>query len=265
MNEAVKEKQQPRTALDFIKKGVEFKPPVVLLYGTEGIGKTTWATSSENSILIPIEEGWGHLDVNRFPLITNFEQFASAIHALEVEDHDYSNIVIDSVDWLERLVHQRTIELFPQGGISEISDYPYGGGYAKAIGVWEKHVLQPLTRIRNDRGMGIILIAHSEIKPFADPVNEPFDRYQIKLHKSSAAKISEWADCVLFANWEMHTTKTSKGMSEHTRGVGQGKRKLFCEERPGWRAKNRYGLPPELDFEWSIFFNAIKEGMKNGK
>jgi hypothetical protein len=109
-------------------------------------------------------------------------------------------------------------------------------------------VLTALNHLRVKRDMACILIAHSEIKRFDSPMSEPYDRYQPKLQSRLGSLIQEWADLVLFCVFDVATTKTDVGFDKKvTRGIGTGQRKMFTEERPAFYAKNRYGMPVELD------------------
>ena len=118
--------------------------------------------------------------------------------------------------------------------------------------------------LRNEKNMAVLLLAHAEVKRFDSPDVEPYDRYKMKLHKSVEAKITEWCDAVLFANYKIYTEKTDVGFNKKvTRGTGAGERFMYTEEKPAYKAKNRYSLPEEIPFvkgeAWNLLMAEIKK------
>ena len=106
--------------------------------------------------------------------------------------------------------------------------------------------------------MAVILLAHTTIKRFDSPEVEPYDRYQPKLQERSNAVIREWADAVLFANYKTIVKKDDVGFNKTSnRGISNGERMLFCNERPAYMAKNRYSLPDSIGLSWNEFAEAI--------
>lgn len=247
------------TLKTLISTGLTPKPPRILLYSIEGIGKSTFGASAYKPIIIQTEDGLDEIDAPKFPKATSFEDVMASLRLLYTEEHDYKTVVIDTLDWLEPLIWQATCALHGQANIEA---FGYGKGYSFAMDQWER-LLKALDCLRNDKGMAIILIAHAEVRRFDSPDVEPYDRYQVKLHRSASAKIIEWADAVLFVNYQIFTEKTDVGFNKKVvRGTGGQSRLMYTEERPAYKAKNRYGLPSELPFEkgeaWNTLVNAIK-------
>jgi hypothetical protein len=157
--------------------------------------------------------------------------------------------VIDSADWLERLIWKKVCQ---NEGKKAITDFGYGAGYGKANAIYSD-VLQALNCCR-DAGMNVILIAHCAIARFENPEGDSYDRYVPKLHKDAAALIQEWADEVLFATYKVNVRKSDEGFNkERGVGVGAGERVLRTTERPGHLAKNRLGLPDELPMNFDAY------------
>jgi hypothetical protein len=112
--------------------------------------------------------------------------------------------------------------------------------------------------LRSERGMTVLILAHSMIQRFDSPEHEPYDRYQPKLHKGASALMQEWADCVLFFNYHLATVKSDAGFNKKVvRAVGQGDRKIHTQERPAFLAKQRYGLDETLPMDWAEFAAGI--------
>lgn len=230
------------------------RPPRIIVHGVAGVGKTTLGASAPNPVFIQTEDGLGSLDVPHFPLAKTFGEVMEAFGALYSEEHSFETLVVDSVDWLEPLVWAEVCRRNSWGSIEQPG---YGKGYLAAGDVWREYV-DAVNALRNDRGMAIVQIAHTDIKRFDSPETEPYDRYVIKLHKRAAEMLSEHADMILFANWKVSTTKADVGFNQKvTRAVGRGERTLYTEERPAFLAKNRHGLPPELPMTWAALVEAM--------
>lgn len=229
-------------------------PPRVVIHGEGGVGKTTFAANAYNPIFLPFEDGLSGLEVDAFPLITSHAAAMEAINALRSEQHEFGTVVLDSLDWLEPLIWQKVAI---DAGKRSIEDIPYGKGYVEAAPLW-REVLDGLNALRTERSMAVILIAHSEIKRFEAPDSEPFDRYQIKLHKSANALMREWADIIGFAHHETAIKKENTGFNnQRARGVATGRRLLRVVETPACVAKNRYSLPDVIDLTWPALLSAM--------
>ena len=161
--------------------------------------------------------------------------------------HDFKTVVVDSVDWLEPLVWAKACR---DNGWASIEDAGYGKGYVAALNLWRQYI-DGLNALRDDRGMTVIQIAHTDIKRFDSPEHDPYDRYVIKLHTRAAALLQEHSDVVLFANYRISTVKADVGFNKKVnRAMGSGERVIHTAERPAFLAKNRYGLPETLPLDW---------------
>jgi hypothetical protein len=237
--------------LQAISRNSATKAPRVMVYGVEGVGKTTFAAQAPNPIVLPTEDGLGSLDVSSFPLATSTDQVREAIGALYNEEHDYGTIVVDSLDWLETIIW-REIE-----AKHDAKELAYGKGAIIAAEVW-RELLEGLNALRNDKGMAVVLIAHSTIKRFDSPETEPYDRFQPKLQDRSSALVREWCDAVMFANYRTIVKKSDVGFNkEVARGISTGERLLYTSERPAFMAKNRYSLPDSIPLSWDAFVSSI--------
>jgi hypothetical protein len=222
------------------------KPPRIWVYGTAGIGKTTLGTYAPAPVFIQTEDS--HVEVATFGVLKTYSDVTQAIGELIKQPHDFKTIVLDSVDWLEPLIHAETCRI---NKWNSIEDPGYGKGFAAALEVW-REFLEGLNIARDEREMGIILIGHAEIKKFDSPETEPYDRYQPKLQKSASALVQEHVDALLFANYMVSTTKADAGFNRKAvRGVGNGTRHLYTIERPAFLAKNRYNMPDRIPLEWA--------------
>lgn len=248
------------SVLSAVQKGRSQRPPRVLIYGTEGIGKSTWAAQAPVPIFVQTEDGIDELGVDRFPLARSFDEVANALDELAREQHDYQTVVVDSLDWLERLIWDHLCREAGAASIEKV-DGGYGRGYIHALSLW-RQVIDSLTALRDQRNMAVILTAHCKIEKFEDPESVSYDRYSPRLHKHASALLTEWADAVLFATRKIRTQTEDAGFNRkrsiaHALGRDGAERVLKCVGGPSCVAKNRYAIAEELPLSWESFVEAI--------
>lgn len=239
-------------SLSSLKRRSDRKPPRMLVYGTAGVGKTTLGMNAPKPVFLQTEES--EVDVPTFGLLRTYDEIMESIASLYGEEHDFQTVVIDSLDWLEPLIWRETCRA---NGWANIESAGFGKGYVAALDQW-RTMLDGFNALRDERNMGVIMLAHCEIKRFDSPETEPYDRYQIKLQTRASALVQEHVDCVLFANYRVSTVKSDLGFNKKAvRGVGAGDRLLYTNERPAFLAKNRYSLPDSLPLDWASLSAAL--------
>lgn len=246
-------------SLEAVTSSKSFPPQKIVLYGVPGIGKTTFASTFPAPILLRTEDGACALDIPTFPkVVASLQDFDAAVSAL-MGQHAFRTLAVDSLDWLEPLVWSYVCK---QAGKENIEDFGFGKGYIKVDDVWRR-IQAKLDKLRA-RGMHIIAIAHAEAKTFDPPDADAYTRYGLKLHKRGAALWEEWAEMVLFANYRTHIIAPSEGSKgKSSKAHGSGDRVLYTAERPAFRAKSRWPVPPEInigqDAQWTAFHEALHE------
>jgi hypothetical protein len=238
-----------RMTLTNIRQGKVVKPDRVLLTGTEGIGKTTFASCAEKPIFLAAEDGIAQMDVSSFPEPHAISEVYEAIRCLRQDKHDHKTFVVDTLDWLEPLIFE---EVCKRNDWVNIEAPGYGKGYAVAVDEVRK-LLADLDTLRAERGMEIILLAHTQIKIFNNPNGPDYSRYELAVNRQSAAVYKQWADSVLFACFE-EVVKKEKGEAK-AKAHATGARVIHTERRAAWDAKNRYNLPEVIplsyeDYAW---------------
>jgi hypothetical protein len=235
-----------------ITKGKVEKPLLLLIYGPDKVGKSTFAASAPKPIFIQAEEGSNQLDVARLETPKNFREIMEQV-AQVATDPEYQTLVIDTLDWMQAMVFEQvcaTADKMPK----TIADIPFGRGYPMALILWREFIAQ-LNLVR-DSGKNVILLAHSVLKKYEDPtVAGGYDRYQLQLHdgsttsktESTADLFKQYVDVIGFANFKAYPTDDPR------RAYGDGTRVLYTERRPAFDAGNRLSLPPELPFDWDSF------------
>lgn len=243
-------------SLASLRTTTSLTPPRILMHGVAGVGKTTFAAGADDPVMIMTEDGLGTLQVPHFPQAGSFADVSEALDALLNEDHGFRTVVVDSVDWLEPLIWAETCR---RNGWQSIETPGFGKGFAEALTVWREY-LDKLNALRDQKGMAVIQIAHTDIKRFDSPEHEPYDRYVIKLQARAAALMQEHSDVVLFANYRLSIAKADVGFNKKVaRALGSGERVLHTAERPAFLAKNRYGLPDTLPLDWKAFIEAMPQ------
>lgn len=241
-------------SLESIKKTTAMHAPRVLIVGTAGVGKTTWASQAPKPVFLFTEDGAGALEVEAFPLVQSFDDVLAAIGVLYSEDHEYQTLVLDSVDHLEPLIWDKVCR---EHQVDSIEALGYGKGYVEALTYW-RQILDGLNALRDTKDMAIILIGHVQVKRFESPEHDSIDRFEPKMHAKASALVQESVDCILFAKHKTITKTEDLGFKKtRTRGISTGVRVVCTVETASYIAKNRYGLPDELPLDWQAFADAI--------
>lgn len=218
----------------------------VLIYGTAGIGKTTWAAQAAEPAFVLTEDGLGQNEVDHFPRCDTYAEAFDCIRQLIAEDHSYRTVVLDSVSALERMVWAALLEA---DGKRDLQSYGWWKGYEAARDRYWPDLLMSLDHLVDAKEMDVILIGHSEITKFKGPETDDYNRYMPALHPTLMPVIAQWCDAVLFASYAVHTVKAG----DRTVAKGTGERTVKTEERPAFLAKNRYSLPSEIPLDWGEF------------
>lgn len=240
------------TFQDNLIKGKQVTPPRIAIYGTHGIGKSTFASKFSKPIFISTEDGLAGLDVISFPRAEHISDVRQNIGILAKEPHDFKTLVIDSVDWL--------VEPLIVGDIEKRFDEKERGYGKGAVMIAEafREILEGLDVLRKKRNMSIVLIAHASILRYDDPRTEPYDRYQPKLPNRCNALMQEWVDILAFAAFRVLIKKTDVGFNNTvSRGITTGERLLHFIETPAFVAKNRYNCPEDIELSYEEFKKVV--------
>lgn len=247
-------------SLATLKTGISKAPPRILMYGAEKVGKTTLAASAPSPIFLRTEDGEGKLDMTSWDMKT-FDDFVQAINVLSTEKHDFQTLVVDTIDWFEPMIHTKVMRDRPQNEkgktVVNIDDYGYGKGYLYAMDYWIQ-VIDGLNFLRTERGMIIILLAHTQIKSYSPPDSEAYDRFTLKMNEKASEKLMEFVDCIFFARKKVFLREDDKGKNKAV-GTADG-REIMTESLPSFRAGNRYNLPASIPLDentWPVIAASI--------
>lgn len=234
------------------------KPPRVLVYGVGGIGKTSLFADFPKPIFSDIEGGADQLGVARFDSIKKLDDLKKQIEYLCKEDHDYKTYVIDSADWLEKLITEHITEVHDE------KDLAYGKGndfIRRELG----KILAGLDWLRNYKGMIIAFTAHAKIKQFKDPMASDYDIYTLNCKDEKfASLLIEWCDLVGFANYRISVVSDGESFGKKiTKAKGGDDRILYVTNKASFVAKNRYAIKDQLPLDAKKLLKAIKGDSDN--
>jgi hypothetical protein len=221
-----------------IVKGKQQTPVRGVIYGVEGIGKSTLAAQCPKAIVLDTEDGTHHLDCARV-VCHDWLTLTDAMNELIRDAQGFASVVIDSADWAERILVDH---LLKKTGKRSIEDFGFGKGFTMLAEEFGR--LLGLCDSLVSRGINVIWVAHSKVVRTSPPdQDEGYDRWELKLTKQCAPLLREWCDLLLFANYRL---KLVEGADGRTRAKGGKERVLFAERSAAWDAKNRFDLPPEM-------------------
>lgn len=240
-----------------ITRGKRARAQRVVIYGPEGIGKSSFAAQFPEPLFIDTEGSTDNMDVARMDdKPTSYTMLKNQIAFVKANPTCCKTLIIDTIDWAESLIVE---DVCAQHGKKGIEDFGWGNGYTytkEEVGRF-LNMLQDLIEL----GINVVLTAHAQMRKFEQPDEMgAYDRWELKLGKKTSSQtaplVKEWADMVLFANYKtvVMTTDTNK-----KKATG-GQRVLYTEHHPAWDAKNRHGLPPELPLDYASIahiFNVV--------
>lgn len=245
-------------------KGRVKLPALALIYGQEGTGKTTFGGSAPDPAILDLQRGSMHIDtVFRLPFdplwITDapekaYTEMMDAPRVLLRESHSYKTFVSDPLGEMETIIYSHV-----KTKIKNLAS-DFGAGYELARESWRTY-LADCDRLRYEKGMHIIFVAHSDVKEFRNPAGPDYDQFRVSLQDKTASLIRRHVDDVLYVTFETYVAEKAKGDLK-AKGVSTGKRVAYTEFRAGWYAKNRHGMPPQIPFSWQSYADYLDQNIE---
>src|SRR5258708_26313501 len=260
--QAALETAKPKKAgtLSLIIRQRKRRPIFGVLEGPSGVGKSTFASESDNPVFIPCERGLDQITTAKFPTPRTLEEFGAYLKAVDEEAHDYRTLVIDTIDALELLIFDAVIIEAQKLDKRIKSIEEVGGGwqkgYSRAREYWQRLVAR-MTAF--SERMNVLLIAHSHLRSVNDPmVGTAYDVYEMKVQQKSAELIKQSVDLILFARLTTSVVKESQ-KARKGRGLVSGDREMYTEPTSGVEAKNRYDLESPMEFSWAALEKGVND------
>lgn len=264
---------QKRNFLQEIRTEVKARPTAAVLYGVPGIGKTSMAANIPGVVFLtdPTEDGITTLksfnrvpkSVAQLPPARSWEDALGMIDQLATGEHSYRALAIDAMGGFERLCHEHVCRRDYRGEWGDKGFGSYQKGFDNAVTDWKQFIIA-LDRLRDERGMSIIWLAHSRVKNFKNPEGPDFDRYKPDVHEKTWEVTHKWAEMILFLNYVTVVDKDGKAQ-------GGQERVMFTVHHPAYDAKNRHGLPDTIDMgstgaeAWKSLADALRAAGKDGE
>jgi GTPase SAR1 family protein len=225
-----------------IIEGKEKRPLKIVIYGPEGIGKSTFASKFPDPLFIDTEGGTSNLDVRRIKCSKSWDELLLIVKEIIKNPTICKTLVLDTADWSETMCINAVTEKYRK---NNIEDFGYGKGYT--------YLLDEYTRLLSlfdeliEVGINVVITAHAKPRKFELPEEQgAFDRYEMKLTRQVAPVIKEWCDALFFVNYKIYVVTTEN----NTKKAQGGKRVLYTTHNPTYDAKNRFDLPEELELKF---------------
>lgn len=214
----------------------------VVIYGPEGIGKSTLASQFPDAVFIDTEGSTKELDVARYPAPMSWNDIITDVEDTAAEA-PCKTLIIDTADWAEQFCIKAVCQ---KNGVGGVEDFGYGKGY-----VYVSETFAELLRACDkciEAGINVVFTAHAMMRKFEQPDEMgAYDRWEMKLSKKVAPLLKEWADMVLFCNYKTDVITDQNTKSKKATG---GRRVVYTSHHPCWDAKNRYGLPDQMEMSF---------------
>lgn len=224
----------------------------VVLYGSEGIGKSTLAAMFPNPLFIDTEGGTAHMDVRRIAKPGTWVELMDILNEVSMTSDICGSLVIDTADWAEQLAISHVCAKYKKAGLE---DFGYGKGHTYLAEEFTPF-FRALDRIIG-AGIHVVVTAHAKMRKFEQPDEMgAYDRWEMKLSKQVAPLFKEWCDMLLFLNYQTYVVTTE---NKSTKAQG-GKRVIYTSHHPCWDAKNRHGLPEVLDLDYENIAHIFEKG-----
>ena len=233
-----------------IRKGPQARAIRTVIYGPEGIGKSTLASQFPDVVFIDFEHGTDSMDVGRFDTPESFDGVLTLLNSISQEDV-CKTVVLDTADKLEQLISRHVCLKYE---IGSIEDAGYGKGYTYLAEAWIE--LMKVCDNVIDSGKNIVFVAHAQMRKFEQPDEMgAYDRWELKLSKKTSPLLKEWSDMLLFCNYKTSVVTDEKTKSKKVVG---GKRVMYSAHNPCWDAKNRFNFPDSMEMSFSEIASAFK-------
>lgn len=213
-----------------ISSGVIKTPQKVYLYGTPGVGKTQLCSHIPNALVLDLEKGSLNFDVKRILNVTTFDEFRKFIAWFTKEK--YETLVIDSFTKIEQMITNYVLET---NGWPNLEKPGYGKGYEVLKQEFMRFISACNFLVEN--GKNVVIVGHSTVKPFMDPMGEQYDRFQPDCQKQILPILISQMDSLFFYSWRKIIVEAEKGDRHIAKGSGD--REIFTVERPAFIAKSR--------------------------
>lgn len=231
-----------------ITKGRVKKALKIVLYGPEGIGKSTLAAQFPGAVFIDTEDSTAHMDVARFDKPSSWQMIKDQADWVRTHPGEVGTLIIDTADWAEQM---EIADLCKKNGWDSIETPGFGKGYTYSAEEFGKllNILQGCVNV----GVNVVITAHAQLRKVELPEEMgAYDHWEMKTSKKVAPMIREWADAVFFLTYKTVIINVDgKGQTKGKNKAQGGRRVMHTNHTPFWDAKNRFDLPDEIPLDFN--------------
>jgi len=250
-----------------IQKGKQGGPRRVLFHGTNFVGKTTFASQAFGGCLLANLEDDRDVDMDKSPPIRTWDDWQEFwLYCDSTKDLPYRWVAIDTIDALQRILEKK---ICADKGADSMADdkFSYGKGNKFIEAAWDKIKFQ-LDWLHTERGLGIILLSHSEAVKITPPDAPSYERWEPSVCEFARDLLCDWSQEVFFGSFRTYVAQEDAGFNR-TRNIAAGGTERVIRTAPtaGVRAKNRLNMPEtmtEFSFEKYAEFFVPSELLKKG-
>jgi hypothetical protein len=258
--------------LSKLKKGKVSAPPLMVIYGAPGIGKTAFGVGTtaannfgegkDSHILMNIDfRGADRLACNRLfdAPVKGLDDIKIGFQALAEQEHNFKWLCIDDLSTLERLFVD---EVCKENNVDAIGKIDYGRGYELAKAKWDVF-FKMIKRLQEVRKIGVLIVGHTNVEQLRDPMSESYTRHDLQLDRRSKAIVKNAVELIGFAHKKVYTKEVDSGFTKELRAIDKSERVLtIAPDIEGFESKDRFRLPSEMVLDWDVFAAHLKEVLK---
>lgn len=220
---------------------------VGIIYGCEGIGKTSLAAALDKPLFLDAEKGAHGFKVAKLDEEVTFENITKVMQELISDNNGYKTFVIDTMDAVE-------IKFLADFCATNKWDSIETPGYGKGYSMFGEEYAKFLDKCRDvaESGLNVIFVCHAEIKKFETPDERgSYDRWQLKLTKQNAPLVKQCADFIVFVNYKTNIVAADKKAGETKSHATGGRRWCYTSHTTAFDAKCRkfIDLPDECSLD----------------
>lgn len=232
-----------------INKGIQQSAVKVVVYGVEGIGKTTFASHFPAPLFLDLDRGSRRMDVERIDSIQDWPALMGTLDQIQRDPSlPYSTIVIDTADRAAKLASAYICKA--NGNKKSIEEFGYGKGYVILAEEFSKLLVN--AEVLVNMGFNVVFLAHAMQRTVTRPDDTgSYDHWEMKLpgskNNSLGALLKERADLLLFADYKVIIRQGADGKGK----AAGGQRRMRATHTPFADAKKKAqkGITPKTAAE----------------
>lgn len=215
-----------------------------LIYGQPKVGKTTFAASASDNLILSFEKGLNFIsgvysvDIQRW---SDFKLVLQQLRKPEVQEK-YKTVTIDTYSIATELCEEHICNL---AGVTSIDEFEWGKGYSRAKQEMDK-CLRTITQL----GYGLIIIAHAKTEGTDSKDKNAVERAVPDIPQRYQSLIYKLVDIIAYVDVQYDEK-------------GNAVRRLITKGSPRVMAGTRIKyLPPVIDFSFKSLEDAVAEAIE---